>query len=112
VLRAVAGNRRPEVVPADAAYDRDAVKGFLTATAARHRVDTVSELAGRTGLVPQPKRWPVGRHFSWPRGGRLLPQEYDGRDRIARSNVRLRSMMLTLNMYRRQQAELAPACAA
>jgi hypothetical protein len=100
------------VVLADAAYDRDEVKEFLTATAARHRVDTVSKLAGRTGFVPQPKRWPVGRYFSWPRGSRLLPQEYDGRDRIARSNVCLRSMMLTLNMYQRQQAELAPACAA
>ena len=109
---AVERNRRLEVVLADSAYDRDSVKAFLTATEARYRVDIVSKPAGPTAFVPQPKRWLVERHFSWSRGSRLLAREYEGREWISRSNVYLRSMMLTLKMYQRQQAELAPACAA
>lgn len=112
VLRAVEGNRRLAVVLADSAYHRDTLYEYLTATKAGYRLDIVSKLAGQTAFVPQPKRWLVERYFSWLRGSRLLAREYEGREWISRSNVYLRSMMLTLNMYERQQAELAPACAA
>lgn len=112
VLRAVDGNRRLQVVLADSAYDRDSVKEFVAATEAGYRVQIVSKLAGQTVFVPQPKRWLVERYFSWLRGSRLLAREYEGREWISRSNVYLRSVMRTLNRYLRQQAELAPACAA
>jgi putative transposase len=112
VLRQVEGNRRLQVVLGDAAYDRDSVKVFLAATQAGYRVDIVSKLAGPTAFVPQPKRWLVERYFSWLRGSRLLAREYEGREWISQSNVYLRSMMLTLRMYQRQQADLAPSCAA
>ena len=112
VLRAVEGNRRLAVVLADSAYHRDTLYEYLAATNAGYRLDIVSKLAGQTVFVPQPKRWLVERYFSWLRGSRLLAREYEGREWISRSNVYMRSMMLTLNMYQRQQAELAPACAA
>lgn len=63
-------------------------------------------------FIPQPKRWLVGRYFSGLRGSRLLAREYEGRAWISRSNVYMRSMMLTLNMYQRQLAKPTPACAA
>lgn len=112
VLRAVEGNRRLAVVLADSAYHRDTLYEYMAATNAGYRLDIVSKLAGQTVFVPQPKRWLVERYFSWLRGSRLLAREYEGREWISRSNVYMRSMMLTLNMYQRQQAELAPACAA
>jgi putative transposase len=112
VLRAVEGNRRLAVVLADSAYHRDTLYEYLAATHAGYRLDIVSKLAGQTVFVPQPKRWLVERYFSWLRGSRLLAREYEGREWISRSNVYMRSMMLTLNMYHRQQAKLAPACAA
>ena len=112
VLRAVEGNRRLAVVLADSAYHRDTLYEYLAATNAGYRLDIVSKLAGQTVFVPQPKRWLVERYFSWLRGSRLLAREYEGREWISQSNVYMRSMMLTLNMYQRQQAKLAPACAA
>jgi putative transposase len=112
VLSAVAGNRRLAVVLADSAYRRDTLDEYLAATNARYRLDIVSKLVGQTTFVPQPKRWLVERLFSWLRNSRLLAREYEGREWISQSNVYMRSMMLTLNMYERQQAKLAPACAA
>lgn len=109
VLRAVEGNRRLAVVLADSAYHRDTLYEYLAATNAGYRLDIVSKLAGQTVFVPQPKRWLVERYFSWLRGSRLLAREYEGREWISQSNVYMRSMMLTLNMYQRQQAKLAPA---
>jgi putative transposase len=112
VLRQVDGNRRSQVVLGDSAYDRDSVKAFLAATDAGYRVHIVCKRAGHTAFVPQPKRWLVERYFSWLRGSRLLAREYEGREWISHSNVYMRSMMLTLAMYERQQAKLHPACAA
>jgi putative transposase len=112
VLQAVAGNRRLAVVLADGAYHRDTLYQYLASTNARYRLDIVSKLVGQTVFVPQPKRWLVERYFSWLRGSRLLAREYEGREMISHSNVYMRSMMLTLKMYERQQAKLAPANAA
>lgn len=113
VLRAAAdGNRRLATVLADSAYHRDTLYTYMSATGARYRLVIVSKLAGQKVFIPQPKRWLVERYSSWLRGSRLLAREYEGRAWISRSNVYMRSMMLTLNMYQRQQAELAPACAA
>ena len=112
VRRAVEGNRRLAVVLADSAYHRDTLYEYLAATHAGYRLDIVSTLAGQKVFIPQPKRWLVERYFSWLRGSRLLAREYEGREWISRSNVDMRSMMLTLNMYQRQLAEAAPACAA
>jgi len=112
VLRQVEGNRRLAVVLADSAYHRETLYEYLAGTDARYRLDIVSKLVGQTAFVPQPKRWLVERYLSWLRGSRLLAREYEGREWISRSNVYMRSMMLTLNMYQRQQAELALASAA
>ena len=112
VLRAVEGNRRLAVVLADSAYHRDTLYESLTAAEAGYRLVIVSKLAGQKVFIPQPKRWLVERYFSWLRGSRLLAREYEGRAWISRSNVYMMSMMLTLNIYQRQQTELAPVCAA
>ena len=112
VLRAVDGNRRLAVVLADSAYHRDTLYKSMAATHAGYRLVIVSKLAGQKVFIPQPKRWLVERYFSWLRGSRLLAREYEGREWISRSNVYMRSMMLTLNMYQRQLAKIAPACAA
>ena len=84
----------------------------MTAAEAQYRLVIVSELPGQTTFVPQPKRWPVERYFSWRRASRLLAREYGGRAMISRSNVYLRSMMLAINEYQRKTAKNAPACAA
>ena len=112
VLRAVEGNRRLATVLADSAYNRETLTAYMTTTGARYRLVIVSKLAGQKVFIPQPKRWLVERYFSWLRGSRVLAREYEGRAWISRSNVYMRSMMLTLKMYQRQRAELAPACAA
>jgi putative transposase len=112
VLRAVDGNRRLATVLADAAYHRDTLKEYMAAAGARYRLVIVSKLAGQKAFIPQPKRWLVERYFSWLRGSRLLAREYEGRAWISRSNVYMRSMMLTMKMYQRQLAEAAPTCAA
>jgi putative transposase len=111
-LRQVAGNRRLATVLADSAYRRDSLDEYLTATRARYRLVIVSKLPGQTTFVPQPKRWLVERYFSWLRSSRLLAREYEGRAVISRSNVYMRSAMLTVNMRLRQIARDTPACAA
>jgi putative transposase len=108
MLRQVDGNRRL----ADSAYHRDTLYESMTAAKVGYRLVIVSKVEGQTVFVPQPKRWLVERYFSWLRGSRLLAREYEGRAWTSRSNVYLRSMMLTLNMYQRQRAEAAPDCAA
>ena len=112
VLRAVEGNCRLAAVLADSAYHRDTLYTYMSAAGARYRLVIVSKLEGQKVFIPQPKRWLVERYFSWLRGSRLLAREYEGRALISRSNVYMRSMMLTLNMYQRQQTKLAPTCAA
>ena len=113
VRRAAAeGNRQLATVLADGAYHRETLTESMTASGARYRLVIVSKLAGQTGFIPQHKRWQVEWYFSWLRGSRLLAREYEGREWISRSNVYMRSMMLTLKMYQRQQAKLASACAA
>ncbi len=113
VLRAAAeGNRRLATVLADSAYHRDTLYEYMATAGAGYRLVIVSKLAGQTVFIPQPKRWLVGRFFSWLRGSRLLAREYEGRAWISRSNVYLRSMMLTLNMHQQQLAKVAPAYAA
>ncbi len=112
VLRAVEGDRGLATVLADAAYHRDTLTESMTASGTRYRLVIVSTLTGQTEFIPQHKRWLVERYFSWLRGSRLLAREYEGRGWISRSNVYMRSMMLTLNMYQRQLADAAPACAA
>ncbi len=112
VLRAVEGNRRLATVLADSAYHRETFQEYMTAAGARYRLVIVSKLAGQKVFIPQPKRWLVERYFSRLRSSRLLAREYEGREWISRSNVYMRSMMLTLNMYQRQLAKVAPACAA
>lgn len=113
VLRAAAeGNRRLATVLADSAYHRDTLTEYMTATGARYRLVIVSKLEGQKVFIPQPKRWLVERYFSWLRGSRLLAREYEGRAWISRSNVYMRSVMLTLKMYQRQLAETGPGCAA
>lgn len=113
VLRAAAeGNPRLAVVLADGAYHRDTLHAYLAAAGARYRLVITSKLPGQKVFVPQPKRWLVERYFSWLRGCRLLAREYEGRASISRSNVYMRSMMLAMNMYQRQRAKDAPACAA
>jgi len=112
VLRVVEGNRRLQVVLADSAYHRETVYESMAAAGVRYRLVIVSKVAGQTVFRPQPKRWLVERYFSWLRGSRLLAREYEGRTWISESNVYMRSMMLTLKTYQRQQAEFAPACAA
>ena len=113
VLRAAAdGNPRLAVVLADGAYHRDTLAAYMAAAGARYRLVITSKLPGQEVFVPQPKRWLVERYFSWLRGSRLLAREYEGRAMISRSNVYMRSMMLAMNMYQRQRATDAPACAA
>ena len=112
VLRQVDGNRRLATVLADSAYHRDTLYAHMATAGARYKLVIVSKVAGQTVFLPQPKRWLVERYFSWLRGSRLLAREYEGRDWISRSNVYMRSMMLTLNMYQRQLAKPTPACAA
>ena len=112
VLRAVEGNRRLATVLADSAYNRETLTAYMTTTGARYRLVIVSKLAGQKVFIPQPKRWLVERYFSWLRGSRVLAREYEGRAWISRSNVHMRSMMLTLKMYQRQRNEVAPTCAA
>lgn len=113
VLRMVAAdNSRLAVVLADSAYRRDTLDAYLTASRARYRLVIVAKVAGQTTFVPQRKRWLVERTFGWLRHSRLLAREYEGRALISRSNVYMRSAMLTMNMRLRQLAESTAACAA
>jgi putative transposase len=112
VLRDVARNRRLAVVLADSGYRRDALYEYLTGVRARYRLVIVSQLAGQKGFVPQPKRWLVERTFSWLRASRLLAREYEWRAMISRSNMFMRSAVITVNMCLRPRARNNPACAA
>ncbi len=113
VLRmAAATNPRLATVLADSAYRRDTLDVYMTTAGAQYRLVIVSELPGQTTFVPQPKRWLVERYFSRLRASRLLAREYEGLAMISRSNVYLRSVMLTINEYQRKTAKNAPACAA
>ena len=113
VLRMVAAsNPRLATVLADSAYNRETLDTYMTAAGANYRLVIVSKLPGQKVFVPQPKRWLVERYFSWLRASRLLAREYEGRAVIWRSNVYLRSVMLTINEYQRRTAKNAPACAA
>lgn len=112
VLRmAAAGNPRLATVLADSAYNRTTLDAYLAGSKARYRLVIVSKLPGQTTFVPQPKRWMVERYFSWLRSSRLLAREYEGRAMISRSNVYMRSAMLTINMHLRQLTKSTPACA-
>ena len=113
VLRMVAAaNPRLATVLADSAYRRDTLDAYMTAARAQYRLVIVSKLPGQKVFVPQPKRWLVERYFSWLRASRLLAREYEGRAMISRSNVYLRSVMLTINEYQRKTAKNTPTCAA
>jgi putative transposase len=112
VLREVAGNRRLATVLADAAYNRATLDAYRTAAGAKYRLVIVSKLPGQKVFVPQPKRWLVERYFSWLRASRLLAREYEGRAAISRSNVYMRSAMLTIDMHLRQLANSTAASAA
>ena len=113
VLRMVAAsNPRLATVLADSAYNRETLDIYMTAAGAKYRLVIVSKLPGQKVFIPQPKRWLVERYFSWLRASRLLAREYEGRAMISRSNVYLRSVMLTINEYQRKAAKNAPACAA
>jgi putative transposase len=112
VLRMVAAsNPRLAVVLADQGYHRHALYDHLATTGARYRLVIVSKAGGGV-FVPQRKRWLVERTFAWFRASRLLAREYEGRASISRSNVYMRSAMLTMNMRLRQLATSTAACAA
>ena len=113
VLRmAAAANPRLATVLADSAYDRETLDTYMTTAGAKYRLVIVSKLPGQKVFIPQPKRWLVERYFSWLRASRLLAREYEGRAMISRSNIYMRSAMLTTNMHLRQLAKSTPACAA
>ena len=113
VLRmAAATNPRLATVLADSAYNRETLDTYMTAAGAKYRLVIVSKLPGQATFVPQPKRWLVERYFSWLRVSRLLAREYEGRAMISRSNVYMRSAMLTMNTRLRQLAKSTAASAA
>ena len=97
VLGRVADNPWPAAVYADAAYRRDRLDEYRTASRACYQLVIVSRPAGQVGVRVPPRRRVVGRPIAWLRHSRLLAREYEGRPTIPRGNVCLRAMLLAMN---------------